>query len=71
MSHKKFDIGEEVRFDPETNTHYRAHMGHVGKVVSIDTYPKVGGPGTVVVYEMACECGRKLHPQASHIELAR
>ena len=54
MSHKKFDIGEEVRFDPETNTHYRAHMGHVGKVVSIDTYPKVGGPGTVVVYEMAC-----------------
>jgi len=67
MGYRKFEIGEQVQFDPGANTHYPIHNGHVGKVTRIESYPKDSGPGTVVVYEMECECGRRLHPQASHV----
>ena len=71
MAYKKFDIGEAIRFDVETNTHYLAHNGHQGLIRSIESYKKHKGPGTVVVYEIECECGSVLHPQAHHVALAR
>ena len=70
MAYKKFEVGEEVYFDKEANTHYPAHSGHTGRLVGISSYPKNRGAGTVVNYEVACECGSILHPQASHVMLA-
>ena len=69
MGYRKFDIGEKVRFDVQSNTHYVSHNNHEGKITSIESYPKLRGAGTVVVYEMLCDCGRTLHPQAHHVKL--
>jgi hypothetical protein len=71
MAYKKFEVGEEVQFDEEHNTHYIAHNGHTGKLVSVSSYPKNRGAGTVVTYEMKCECGSTLHPQANHVAPVR
>jgi len=70
MAYKKFEVGERVRFDAEANTHYYLHSNHSGEIVSIESYPKVRGAGTIVVYEMQCECGSTLHPQAHHVTMA-
>jgi hypothetical protein len=67
MAYKKFEVGDQVHFDEESNTHYIAHGGHVGELVAIHSYPKNRGAGTVVTYEMKCECGSTLHPQAHHV----
>ncbi len=71
MAYKKFEVGEHVQFDKEHNTHYVAHNGHSGELVAVFSYPKTRGAGTVVTYEMKCECGSTLHPQAHHVTPVR
>jgi len=68
MAWKKFAIGDQVVFC-KTNKHYPIHNDHVGEILSIRSYPKTRGAGTRVIYEMKCECGSVLHPQAEHLSL--
>jgi len=70
MAWKKFIVGDYVFFDRGINKHYPAHNEHRGEILSIEILPKIRSAGTVVVYEMACECGSILHPRADHIFLS-
>lgn len=70
MTFKKFRIGDALVFDPAHNTHYPKHDDHQAVVVGVQTRrqnPRVGA-GTIVTYEIQCDCGSVLHPQGPHIQ---
>ena len=69
MSYKKFAIGAMVQFVHTTVPWYPMHHQHQGEIRNISVYPKLKGRGTIVRYEMQCECGTVLHPQAQMLEI--
>ena len=62
---RKFFYGDPVRFiDPR----YHRHADHEGVVKSTKIIHLTSSPGTRVVYEVACNCGKVLHLKGASLE---
>tara|TARA_R100000306_G_scaffold19045_1_gene23203 strand:+ start:150 stop:767 length:618 start_codon:yes stop_codon:yes gene_type:complete len=68
MGYRKFYFNDVVRVAPKYGF-YQKHEGHLGKVASTQIRNLKDKRGTLVRYEVACECGRNITPLASLLDL--
>ena len=78
MPPRKFFYGDIVRFnrvnsDGELLLRYKNHVGHMATVVSTKILGSSDKEGNArwpsVTYAVACECGRRMRPQSTYIDL--
>ena len=68
MGYRKFYFNDVVRVAPKYGF-YQKHEGHLGKVASTQIRNLKDKRGTLVRYEVACECGSNITPLASLLDL--